>query len=788
MRDIFDSKVMAFQAAIELWAGEEAGELARWLGQVNYEEMLKGDEEIDAFACLFSKALVAAQRAADDNVYKPCADLFVAFTSRYCAHPVLKEAIVNFFRMTNGFTLIFFQGEGEPGINAVLADRSDLYETHLEATGDLVKSPAFPDWLANSENRNFLIEHVEGFCYDLINFIINKRSRCFFALLDLILLLHSILDLPDRVFQPLLPALRRARESYTLTRPGAAERIVNMADRYASVTTTSSPLIRELKQLFSAPSRQAEQPGEELSSETVFEYAFQQILADAHISDEEQDVIRALKSFIRINPQKYQELFSASVTSARARNAAADGDEFSPDELLYDLGLKAFEDGVLTPEEKNILNKVCDALMIDHGTGRDILKRAQRDARQQAQQKTVSKGGTTGKTTGFSLPEDTDDFIVKAFTRLDKTLQLEQKAHLLLEAGSGYQASPAFSLIRAAFTEPGSILAEARSNGHVVTGCDNGKTTAENLRIMDFIYMPEQYPRPVIAVFTGEDNIHPLRVQFKGGTIDVYSNGDILSELEKDADQRNSKVGLFIKNACLFREINLHCITIYDGLQQFEKGLSKTAGRYDVLLVHYPTLSPFMVIGGEGFIDLTGLRWRALELTLEGQAELAIQNLLHVNRQFPAMHGVYMQMANTHQRLASNNQSPAENLAMAIECYAKEIQLNPASVEARNNLSMIRKSQRDLDGALSLLFEAFDINRANIGVLCNLTTTACMKAAMENEPREVMIEYITEFLCEAYHLDPENPFVLQLLGPVSESCGMNFKELFKSLPASTQYQ
>ncbi|MCK5687323.1 tetratricopeptide repeat protein, partial [bacterium] len=711
MEKKFENLIIALQDSLNPWTASDVVEYTGGLQEFNLADLNLSEKEIEEVSLLYSQTLAGSLQNLVPEVFCSCLDLFVSFHSKYGHFKSIGYSISDFFRM-NGYLTITYYNAGE------LVDNSILYMYYLNGLQAIIKSESFGSWCKLPGHESYIEEQIKDFFYDLMNFCINKRAICFFELTDLILCLRSEIPEQNELFQPLLAIFSRLKNSFIISRHDGIEKLNGILDKYSS----DDKFILKLKEMYSISSANKPDKLEELTPETAFKIAFEEVFGDLKISSEEQVILKRLKEFIRISPLHYQNIFAATATKIKQQKKKNFDRDFSREEFLYKAALKAFEDGVLTIQEKRILRGICNALELDNEVAKNVLLTAQKDAVDIRAEKKASGTSCESNDSIIQLTGRAIKSLGTAFGRLMNTIENEERSKGLFDPETEYFRSATFTIVKEIFKDFDKFKERYNPSDSFVTGLELQYEGYENLVVTDFIWDRRVSPVPVIAMFSNSENIHELRTQFKGNNVNCYFTENIPQALVQDPILRlNCSSGFSIYNVCLAKPLQVNSINIFDNMEKFLKGLNACNGNYDIVLVDYQSLSPFLVINGKGFLEPSAIREKAFRFRIDGNYDLAIEVLEKLHIDNPLYHGICRDLGLCYELLGDCNEDDTENYDKAQEFYEKELKINPTSLLALNNLGLLYIKQGDLDVAIEKFKKTCGMSEAFIPGLCNYT-------------------------------------------------------------------
>lgn len=783
MEVLFDQLISGLQGALNPWNASAVIEYTEKLQAFDHGKISLSEKKLGEVSLLYSQNLAASIQHLKSEVFCSCLDLYTDFIGRH-GHTVNDGACISDLFRLNGFLTVSYHYGSE------LIDHYDLYLYYMNGLQTVINSESFRIWLTREENVKYLQKQVRDFLYDLINFCINKREICFFELTEILLCLRERVSKKSDIFQPMLAVFSRLKNSYILTRNGAVEQLRDIFLKYAS---PGDEFILKLQSMYPEPSEALETGASELTPEIAFEIAFEEVFADMKISNQEQVILNRLKEFIRISPLHYKNIFTATATKIRQKKGGQGNKDFSSEEFLYKAALKAFEDGVLTMQEKRILRAICNALDLDSKVVKDVIMLAQQDAiRIRSDRKET---GETREAPALLIPLSDSSIrsLGTAFGRLVDTLESEEIVKGYFDPETDYSRSSSYTIVKEIFRDFDRFKEKYNPSESFVTGLDFQYEGADHIVVTDFVYDPKISSAPAIVIFSNSDNIHNLRTQFKGNFINCYFTENIPQALVQDPILRlNCGSGFSMYNVCLARQIQLNSITVFDNLERFLSGLVQSNGHYDLVLVHYDSLSPFLVIHNKGFLESTSTREKAFRARIDGNYEGAISILERLVREQPLLQGICRDLGICYELLGKKHVNDPEKLIecrnRAREYYERELKKDNKAIATLNSLAKLLENQGDIESALEMLKNACTICEAYIPGLCNYAELFVKRAKQNGNPSIDELYPVLHYLCSAYHIDPENERLRSIIEPISKRFGTDFINYFKLMPVDTRYQ
>lgn len=175
-----------------------------------------------------------------------------------------------------------------------------------------------------------------------------------------------------------IPSESELTEEFPATMPGdqddlLAELSSSTEDPIFSVLSEEPTDFEDLSEQASAapeddaPAPEREKTAAELNLETLFRTLFETIMADGIITDVEKRFIGELRRVFNLPGAEYSRIFR-EVSQRYESGELASSDDTNPKELYRKIVAHAMADGVITPEEEEILFSVAQSLLIDRDT------------------------------------------------------------------------------------------------------------------------------------------------------------------------------------------------------------------------------------------------------------------------------------------------------------------------------------------------------------------------------------------------------------------------------------
>lgn len=708
------------------------------------------------------KEAYAAPKTAEFEVFTAILPVFSEFLCKHGKNPDLKDHPKLLLTLGEQFAVAFYDGKLRSSVNF-----DNFYEFHLQHVRDYLASPGFKGWRTLDGSDEFLKACLGRWLVHMGNFSRNRREKPFLNLLDLsLLLLRTVPEfLPAFQGLPLiLPAAKKAfhfsfaggedgvQKILTRARQAANPELKSVIGEWLDIYT-----IGALPEVPRAGGEFEESP--ELTVPFVYRSLLEEVLGDGSISADEEWVIKNMRDFLEISPGHYERIF-AQVQEARSLQKIKLLDrDFSPREFLRKILLKTIEDGVVTDEEKNIVGKTANALLLNQQTLTEVFQEA----------KAGMQAGEKASTPAVS----------RELTRIHELIRytaMEERIRPVLVSDRGMKL----------YQKAGKVLGTLRQKAREQAG-DKASDLLGEWPVAAFYFEPQTYLYPVLMLFVDSPNVQPARLEFKGGRIDVEFLENVKSRAGEDAWVDDRPL-LRIYNDAMELEIPIKGCAVGESLQIFLAGLEETRGKYSLMMMHHGKMAPILALQKSGYIDSSGNLAQARRLLNDGKFTDAATLLDMINKGFPEMHEVLYHIGLCYERLAETSPDAAALLEKARASFAAELELNPQSDKSLRAQGRLCTRARQWDAAAGWFKKALEIAPASIPTLTLMAEVAWQQALAAGAPERQLPDDVARYLGEAYQIFPTHPRVVKLLDSVSKQFQVDPAALFRSMPVSTFYQ
>ncbi|MCK5683278.1 hypothetical protein KAJ27_04125, partial [bacterium] len=599
-----------------------------------FQDSMK-DDQLKEITVMIYNYFIKVLGMNSDDMY---GQMHILLTKLLCTYGHIEDISV-FFQIlldsNNRFTIIYNLNNSQKLSELKCSDKSDKYCFYMKQQKKIISNKYFQLWLQQTpENFNTFTYHLDMLLNDLISFVRNKRKECFFALIDYYLLLIGTFPKLIWEFKPFKMVITVLDQSYIFKSKKARTRLSNLIADYQKKYNTPpikdfmDDLIESIKWTDYEVKIVEELPqveSEELTIESVYKIAIEGFMKDGIISDKENEALQDLRSFMPISPQGYQKILRDCSSKIHTENG--DSGDFSKEDFIYLIMLKALEDGILTSDEKNILAKFCKVFTFDKNTIQDLFTKAKTEITEGSKLLNVISPET--KKSELlpeleSMTEHTPKEVNTYYNQMVKELNYEAKVNSILN-NSSYQNQKSYKLVQNIFENGSTILADEPSNMFNI----KGDLANKELVVTDFWY--DGHEEPIVIIYLNTDNIQPTRLKFRGNEIEAFFTGDPLQKMDTQTYCEDEDIYLFMYNRCLDTDIILDGITLYNNIPVFLDGMEKSSSNYKIALVDLKSLKPFKVFCNKGYVDASGLMSRGLK-------EMDVQNFTVAIKYFETLH------------------------------------------------------------------------------------------------------------------------------------------------------
>ena len=699
-------------------------------------------------------------RTGQFETYTSLLPVFTEFLSRNAKNPDLHDHPKLLMTIGEQFVLTFYDPLAG---NTVYFD--NFYEFHLQNVRDFLASPGFKGWRVQPGSDEFLLACISRWLSHLGNFARNRREKAFLNLLDTALLLLRIVPefLPS--FSGLKLVLPGAKKTFSYLYSDGEDAIARVLTRAKQASSADvQRTIREWLDVYTigalpeVPKTGEMEESPELTVPFVYRALLEEVLGDGTISAEEEWVVKNMRDFLSISNEKYQKIFGQVEEGRKLGKIEILDRDFSPRVFMHRVLQKTIEDGVITEDERAIIGSVSNALLLNQEMLADIFK--------EVKQEFKAKGPPAP-----SLGRD-----LEQFQDLIRYTAMEERIRSVLVSERGMNI----------YHKAGKMLAGLRQEALK----QSGKQAADLLGkwpVVTFFFEPQVYLYPVIMLFIESSNVHPARLEFKGGRIDVEFLEEVTSKKGEDSWIQNHPIVRFY-NEGLEAEIPVKAVLVGDGLQNFIEGFEETKGRYALMIMHHSRMASILALQKSGYLDFSGQLSAARSLVASGNFPEAITLLSAVHQRSPEMFEVLYNLGVIHEQLLARSPDQLQLRKNALDFYMAEFQLNGESDKSMRAIGRLMAEEKNWKEAISWLEKACHCAPASI---LNLVTLVDISFKRDLEAKAEFArppEYLIKTLGEAFHLHPTHPRVMRLVDEFSIRFGIDLAAHFRSLPVATLFQ
>jgi tetratricopeptide (TPR) repeat protein len=698
--------------------------------------------------------------------YTALMPLYTEILGQTAQRPVLRDMPKFLFTGGDAFALSWYDAA-----DGRVLRTDDYYEFHAQRLKDFLASPGFRGWRGQERIADFLGAAVARWMIHLAHFIRNRRVKLFANLLDVALLLLKAMPALRPAFASLGHLLPAAKRGFLFLLDGSEDPVDKVLKRaLAAADQAGKPDVREWLDLYTlgalpeVPKTEDSEESPELTVSFVFRSALEEVFGDGQITAEEEEVLHHLRTFLEIPQEKYQRIFEQVKEAHRLKRLPILDRDFCPRAFLARILQKTIEDGVITDEERGIIGKVANALLISQDVLASVFK--------EVKQGLTARGGA---------PSDTETEELQAVYGTIRYIALEERVRTVLVTDHGMKLTGKATKALAA------LRAEA---GLATAAADPGR--AGRFAVAGFLYEPQVYLYPVLVLYLESPDLDPLRLQFKGGHLNLTWKKHVDQLVGSETILPANEV-FRLHNPVLDGPIEVQRVLIDENLAFFREGLSETKGKYTVTLAKASALAPALAVQMTGGIDLTGAFDHAQGLVADGLPEQALAALRVVHQAFPDLHRVAYLMGCCHAQLSRTKGNPNDEARHALEWFRRELELAPESDEAMRGLGIMQAGLDQWDEALQWFQRAHDL------VPGHLLTLGCLVRTFQHRetrqgPREgaqaggAVPDYVAKYVGDAWQTAPNHVVTRSLIDAFNRVCGRDLVRLFRVLPLQTQRQ
>ncbi len=716
---------------------------------------------VSQFLFLAVRESYARPHTGQFELYTSLLPAFTEFLCRHAKHPDLKDHPKLLLSIGEQFVLAFH--DPEQG-RTVAYD--NFYEFQMQNVRDFLASPGFKGWRTQPGTDEFLKAIVGRWLVHLGNFARNRREKPFLNLLDTaLLLLRTVPELLPQ-FQAIGLVLPGAKKTFHYLYAEGEDAIAKLLGRAKAASNAElQAVIRDWIDLYTigalpeVPRTGEMEESPDLTVPYVYRSLIEEVLGDGTISAEEEWVVKNMRDYIAISNERYQKIFD-QVQEARTLGKLAVLDrDFSPRAFLHRILTKTVEDGVITDDEKALVGQVANALLLDQATLAEVFA--------QVKEEFKAKGGPP-PTVGRDL-EKLHDLI--------RYTAMEERIRSVLVSDRGMKI----------YQKAGKMLAQLRQEAKQQAP-DRAAELLGQWPVVCFFFEPQVYLYPVIMLFIESPNVHPARLEFKGGRIDIEFLEEVASRQGEDVWITDRPI-IRLVNEGFETEIPVKAVLVGDSLQNFIEGCQEeTRGRYAVMIMHHSRMASILALQKAGQLDFSGTFAEARRLLSAARHQEAITLLSAIRQRSPTMFEVQYWLGVAHEQMLARLPDQADLRAKALECYQQELALNPASDKSMRALGRLLAEEGKFDEAVAWLRKAVEVAPASILDLVTLVETCFKRDLAAGLTLEAPPEYILKTLGEAFHLHPSHPRVKRLVDEFSVRFGFDLAAHFRGQPVATLFQ
>ncbi|RCK79396.1 MAG: hypothetical protein OZSIB_0036 [Candidatus Ozemobacter sibiricus] len=695
------------------------------------------------------------------ELYTTLLPAFTEFLCRQARHPDLKDHPKLLLTLGDQFALAFH----DPAQGRTVA-YDNFYEFQMQNVRDFLASPGFKGWRAQPGTDEFLKAIVGRWLVHLGNFARNRREKPFLNLLDTaLLLLRTVPELLPQ-FQPIVLVLPGAKKTFHYLYAEGEDAIAKLLGRAKAASNAElQAVIREWIDLYTigalpeVPRTGEMEESPDLTVPFVYRSLLEEVLGDGVISAEEEWVVKNMRDFVEISNERYQKIFD-QVQEARSLGKLPVLDrDFSPRAFLHRILTKTVEDGVITNDEKALIGQVANALLLDQATLAEVFA--------QVKEEFKARGGPP-PTVGRDLEKLHD---------LVRYTAMEERIRSVLVSDRGMKI----------YHKAGKMLAQLRQEAKQ-RAPDRAAELLGQWPVVCFFFEPQVYLYPVIMLFIESPNVHPARLAFKGGRIDVEFLEEVASRKGEDVWVADRPLIRFV-NEGFEAEIPVKGVLVGDSLQNFIEGCrEETHGRYAIMIMHHSRMASILALQKAGDLDFSGTFAEARRLLASARHQEAITLLSALRQRSPAMHEIAYWLGVAHEQMLARLPDQTELRARALAFYRQELALNPASDKAMRAIGRLLAEEGQVDEAVTWLRRACEAAPASILNLVTLVEISFKRDLAAGHHLDAPPDYILKTLGEAFHLHPTHPRVRRLVDEFSVRFGLDLAAHFRGQPVATLYQ
>lgn len=713
------------------------------------------------FLLLAVRDAYARPRSGQFERYTSLLPVFTEFLGRQARHPDLADHPKLLLTLGEQFVLAFH--DPEAGTTVAF---DNFYEFQMQNVRAFLASPGFKGWRTQPGTEEFLKACVGRWLVHLGNFARNRREKAFLNLLDTaLLLLRSVPELLPQ-FQPIALLLPGAKKTFHFLYAEGEDAIARLLGRARQASTGEvQGAIREWTDLYTigalpeVPRTGEMEESPDLTVPYIYRSLLEEVLGDGTISSEEEWVVKSMRDFIEISNERYQKIFDQVQEARKLGKLTVLDRDFSPRAFLHRILTKTVEDGVITDEERALVGQTANALLLNQETLAEVFA--------QVKDEFKAKGG----------PPPTVSRELARLHDLVRYTAMEERIRSVLVSDRGMRI----------YQKAGKMLAQLRQEAKQQAP-ERAAELLGQWPVVCFFFEPQVYLYPVIMLFIESPNVHPARLEFKGGRIDVEFLEEVTGTAGEDTWVTDRPV-LRLYNEGFEAEIPVKAVLVGDGLHTFIEGCQEeTGGRYALMIMHHSRMASILALQKAGQLDFSATLAEARRALAAARHQEAVTLLAALHQRSPGLFDVQYWLGVAHEQMSARLPDQTDLREKALGFYRKELALNPGSDKAMRAIGRLLAEAGRTDEALDWLRKACEAAPASVQNLVTLVETAYKRDQAAGIKADSPPDYILKTLGEAFHLHPAHPRVRRLVDEFSVRFGLDLAAQFRGQPVATLFQ
>lgn len=642
----------------------------------------------------------------------------------------------------------------------------NYYEFHLQNLRDFIASPGYKSWIRHQDVLRFIHQNFASWIIQLAGFTRNRRLKCFANLFDTLLLLLKSDPDSQEYFESMNLLLPTARRAFLMLTDNAEDPVEKILQKHVSSSTGAlRHFLTELRDLYclgnipELPQVRDNDETPDLTVSYVYRTALEEIMGDGNITHEEEEILQNLREFLEISPDKYQRLFEQVSEGQRLGKIPKLDRDFSAKAFIYRILRKTIEDGMISEDERAIISKVANALLISQDMLAAIFKEVKADI------------GSSHYGSQHNLSED-----MRTVHEVVRYIAMEERMRAVLVTDNGTKLSLKAGRMLGTFRMESSRSVEDRSPCKVIDHAVAG-----------FLYEPHVYIYPVIVVFFENSDIDPMRIAFRGHQLDPFSVDNLETRLTAAGESFDDK-SFRLFNAAMKKPVAIRGVFLDDGMKNFSEGMKENKGKYAIMLVRHSSASPVVAVQKSGYCDLSGLFERGDTLFEQGNHDESAAAHNVVLQGFPEMEGLYTRLGLCCLANAVNRIEPDANFQKAFAFFKKELDLNDSNEKTLQIIGVAQSLLCHPDEAMLWLNKAIGAAPADVHTLCAIALAGFKRDIDAGRVMKELPDYISKYLATAWHMAPNNPIVAETIAALVRATGINLTRNFKAGFVSAIFQ